>query len=199
MKKLYLFTILAIIAITIFAFPTIASPEATGLILLGIGVTPIFSGSPIGLGQQPENYINQMIRSGKTGETINFGYGVGINVAGEVMTADETIAQPFVGIACASKDASDIENDRYLAQDPIGYLHTGILNVHCEEAAGETDTVRIRLENHAVDTTKLKGMFCKTADAGKTAVINGAKFRNTTTASGTISIFLPDSISLTND
>lgn len=199
MKKTILLTLLAIIAITVFVFPAIATPETTGLILFGIGITPIYSGSPIGLGQQPEYYINQMIRSGKTGEIVNFGYAVGLNASGQIVTADETITKPFVGIAVASKDASDIENDRYLVQDSIGYLKTGIINAHCEEAAGETDIVRVRLENHAVDSTKLKGMFCKTADAGKTAVLNGAEYRSTITAAGTIALFLPDSITLTND
>lgn len=155
---------------------------------------PLYSDSPLGAGKLPQEYPNQYTESGVAGETIAFGRAVGEHSNGKTMLALETLAIPYKGVSVFSTDAKDPDNDSYLDGDPIGVLKSGFLQVKVEEACNPLSQVRVRVENHASDVTKVHGNFCATAEAGKTARLKGAEFKSTLMTAGIATLFLPDSV-----
>lgn len=69
-----------------------------------------------------------------------------------------------------------------LEPDQVGrVVRHGVIWVYSETGNAPSDAVRVR---HTVDTGKFIGDFTKTADAGKTFAITGAKWLKTTTGAG---------------
>jgi hypothetical protein len=121
----------------------------------------------------PDQYISSFVAA----ETIPFGFGVARGAKGERAKVISSATDEFLGAAAKSFEASDFDNAMYSEDDPTGIVRKGIIVVAVDEAVKPGDKVRVR---HGAATGKTIGIFCKTAEAGKTAVIEHAEWKSAT-------------------
>ena len=155
------------------------------------------------LGEQPVNYPNQFVETKAAENAFDFGKAVVDGTAATQVKLIAGAAGQFAGIAFRGFDGQKVDSDNqvigYAAKDVVGVLKTGYGVVYANEALGEADTVRVY---HTVGAgSEEPGTFAKTAEAGKTAVLSGAKFKSTVAAAGNVDLFLDDTVtkSLTAD
>lgn len=135
-----------------------------------------------GLGWVNEHRPDTNIVSRAAENTIYFGRAVMRGTAALLAKLFASSTGLFEGVAVFGTQAGDIDNQQYIANDPIPVLDRGVVMVMSEEAVNPTDAVRIR---HTAGTgSQIAGQFCKTADAGKTVLLKGARWADTTSASG---------------
>lgn len=105
----------------------------------------------------------------------------------------------FEGVSGWSKDATNFDTDSYADNEPVGIVQAGVVQVLVEEAVAVGDVVRVRHTVHASDATKVPGLFAKTVDAGKTALIGGARFLSATSGAGVAAVELNGPYTVTAD
>lgn len=119
--------------------------------------------------EHPLNYV----RSFAAGESIPMGFAVQVSAddPGIVRKAFSNSAV-VPGIAMYSPDTheTDYTTPAYLSGSAVG-VGEGIINVRVSEAVAITDVVRMRITTNGA---ALAGMFCKTADSGKTVLLSSA-------------------------
>jgi len=135
-------------------------------------------------GRLGRNYPNNYIESEVCGSgAIKFGYGcqVKAGVVQVLATGDVTTisARNTMGVATFSPAANGLDSVQYEQYDQVGLLKTGIVNVVVEEAVAKGDPVRVR---HTTNAAKITGMFGTTAEATRTALVNGARFVSSSSA-----------------
>ena len=106
---------------------------------------------------------------------IKFGYAVVKGTGDLDVRVPAAANSQFVGVARWSTEASDFNNESYKAKDPVGVFSTGVPVVCVEEEVKIGDPVRVRL---VANGEKIAGRFCKTREAGRTAVINNAEWHS---------------------
>lgn len=163
----------------------------SGLILAnGIPIGTGFMGSNLGYGRIASHHPNTFIQSKIAEGAILFGRAVQIGTARTQGKLVDGALGEFLGVSMYSISASNLDNDGYLDKDIVGIGSSGYMTVFVEEAVNAGDSVRIRHTDHASDVTKVKGNFCKTAEAGKTYLLDGANFEKTIGVAGETVIFL---------
>jgi hypothetical protein len=152
----------------------------------------LYVSKALGAGKMPSHDPADMIRTMANGDSvvIPFGYGLMRDSSDPILAkifASDT--GEFVGVAVNAVDTheSDSETKAYEVGAALGVCDRGSVMVVVEEALGPGDAVRIR---HTDNGIKLAGMFGKTSDSGKTAVITGAKWLGTASASGVNELYL---------
>lgn len=161
---------------------------------MGIPIKGLYTDQPRLTGEVSESYPANYTRTNFASGDIPFGVAMMLGLAGESVSVYNDATKKFAGVAVRSPEGrlTDSENILigYKLEDVVGCFYQGIIAVVCEEAVDPTDVVRIRHTNHATDPTQVAGQFCTTAEAGKTAVLKGAEFRNVITAAGVVSLYL---------
>ena len=140
----------------------------------------------------PDEYIGSFAAEGE----ILFGTAVvrGTDPAGVKTIGAAT--DELIGVAGLSFEASQFDDEMYSTGDPVGVVRKGVVVVYVEEAVKPGDKVRVR---HTAAAGKAPGAFGTTAEAGKTAVIEHAEFRGTTTEAGYVALWVSGPFKLTAD
>ncbi|MCE9501856.1 MAG: hypothetical protein K8R21_15350 [Leptospira sp.] len=190
-KLIYLFLLTAFFA-ELFVF-------GTSFTVLAISVSSMYGDPGVGAGRffevHPLNHAVTKIAEG----TIKFGYALQLGTTGDQAKKFTSSSGKFIGVAGYSTDASDLDNEQYSEKDPLGCVEIGVVMVYVEEAVAIGDPVRVRHTDHASDVTKLCGMFAKTADEDKTALLEGASWKTAATAAGLVPITLNGPFKITAD
>ena len=161
----------------------------------------LYMSSDIGLGRVFSHHPNTYIETKGAEVDIPFGIALHYNSANRDLVRPVASATgEFAGVSMYSTSASKLSEDLYKSGDVTGVGQSGILTVRVEEAVNPGDQVRIRHTNGVgPNAGKLAGSFCKTADAGRTMVLNGARFEKRITAAGEGVVFIPGNRSVTAD
>ena len=121
----------------------------------------------------PDEYIGSFVAE----ESIQFGSGVMRGAEPEGVKIISSATGEFLGVAGKSFEAGDFDNNKYTEKDPCGVIRKGIVVVCVSENVKPGDKVRVR---HTASADKPIGIFCKTAEAGKTAVVEFAEWKSET-------------------
>lgn len=119
--------------------------------------------------------------------TIIFGQAVVRGTEDPQVKTPAAAGNEFMGVAGFSSQASDIDNESYLDGDPLALVQEGIVVVYVEEAVTPDSPVRVR---HTAGAGTAPGAFCTTAEAGKTAVLKGAEFKESSEGVGYVTCHL---------
>jgi len=140
----------------------------------------------------PAEYITSRIAEG----AIAFGQALVPGTAEGQVKIPAASTDKFCGAAALSFEATDLDDEAYADGDPLGLVEIGVVMVHVEEAVDPSDPVRIR---HTAVTGKPAGVFCTTAEPGKTALLTGAEFKGSTTGAGIVPLLLKGIFTTTPD
>ncbi|MBK8397439.1 MAG: hypothetical protein IPL26_19670 [Leptospiraceae bacterium] len=174
-------------------------------LLEGIGVLatiPLATypmGTGIGLGRFAQHHPNEYTETRIAEGDVPFGKAVEVGTAVTQGKLVGGATGEFRGVAAYSPNASKVSEGKYLDKDPLAVHNSGFVTVYVEEAVNAGDAVRIRHTNHASLTAKVAGNFAKTAEAGKTMLLEGARFENSVAAAGEVILFLSGSFKTTAD
>lgn len=142
-------------------------------------------------GKISEHRPNTNIVTRRSEGAVPFGVALTVGTTGEeVKLPAGASGLTFEGVSAWSKDATNFDADAYADNEPVGVVKAGVVQVKVEEAVAIGDVVRVRHTVHASDVTKVPGLFCKTADPGKTALVSGARFLSATTGAGVAAVEL---------
>jgi len=119
----------------------------------------------------PDEYISSFVAE----EVILFGSAVARGTEAEKTKTISSATNELLGVAAKSFEASNFDDAAYAANDPVGVVRTGIVVVWVEESVQPGDKVRVR---HTSVSGKPAGVFCKTSEAGKTAVVEHAEWKS---------------------
>lgn len=100
----------------------------------------------------------------------------------------------FSGVAGFSTDATNLDSNSYVVNDPVAVIRTGVMSVLVSEAVTAGNPVRVL---HTDDNAAIVGTFVTTAVPGKTALLSGAEFRSD--GSDRAVVYLPSGRVLTPD
>jgi hypothetical protein len=128
---------------------------------------------------------------------IPFGLGIVQGAAAHQAKIPASAVNKFLGVARSHFGASGIASDKYLAGDQVDFVDNGVISVQVEEAVDQNSAVRVRHTAGAAGTAP--GQFCTTADAGKTMLLTGAKFKSSTTGAGRAALDLSGVFTQTAD
>jgi len=140
----------------------------------------------------PDEYIGSFTAEAE----IMFGTAVARGTDPEGVKTLSAAADDMLGVAGKSFEASQFDDELYSAGDPVGVARKAVVVVYVEEAVKPGDKVRVR---HTAAVGKAAGAFCKSADAGKTAVLKHAEFRGTTTEAGYVALWISGPFELVAD
>lgn len=163
-----------------------------GLLAMSLGVYPLDSSGPLSLGKIAEYHPAERAITRSAEAVIEFGRAVVKGTAAHQAKMPAAGTDLFLGVSRWSMDASDIDNESYLANDAVSIQETGIITVYVEEAVDPSSAVRVRhTDGTGGNAGKLAGSFAATADAGKTfRITSGAKYAGTTTGAGNVALQL---------
>lgn len=171
----------------------------SGLILaMAIPIGGLYTNTSLGLGRIFSHHPNTFVETRAAETEILFGraleFGTQRNQVKVVDSVDE-----FCGVAMYSVQASKLSEEKYSVGDVVGVCTSGYVTVWVEEAVNVGDVVRVRHSDHATLTNKVKGNFCKTAEAGKTYKLEGARFESSTTGEGEAVVWLSGNFKIVAD
>lgn len=163
-----------------------------GLLATTLGVYPLDSSGPLGLGRIAEYHPAERAFTKAAEGVIKFGNAVVRGTAAHQAKTPAAGTDVFLGAARWSTDATDIDNENYIANNPVSIQEIGVITVYVEEAVDPSSAVRVRHTNGTGGNAgKLAGSFAATADAGKTfRITSGAKFVGSTTGAGNVALLL---------
>jgi len=156
-------------------------------------------GTNIGLGRFAMHHPNEYTESKIAEGEIPFGRAI---ETGTAVTQGKLVGGAtgdFLGVSAYNPKASLVSLGKYSDKDALAIHKSGFVTVYVEEAVNAGDPVRVRHTNHASLTAKVAGNFAKTAEAGKTLLVEGAKFENSVAAAGEAIVFLSGSFKTTAD
>lgn len=159
-----------------------------GLFAMSLGVYPLDSSGPLNLGKIAEYHPAERAVTRSAEAAVKFGRAVVRGTAAHQGKTPGSGTDVFLGAARWSMEASDIDNESYLANDPLAIQEIGIITVYVEEAVDPSSTVRVR---HTAGTGTVEGSFGATAETGKTfRITSGAKFAGSTSGAGNVPLLL---------
>jgi hypothetical protein len=141
----------------------------------------------------PDEYIGTFIAE----ESIPFGAAVARGTATEGVKLVSSANDEFLGVAAKSYEASDLDDEMYKEKDPCGVVRKGIVVVSVHEDVKPGDPVRVRHISAGLD--KPAGTFCTTAEAGKTAKLENAEYKGSTSGNGTVVLWVSGPFKLIAD
>lgn len=208
MKRYFKFIILALVALVAVQFGLHAFCVDGGVtdivggvgVLAGIPLADFPMGTAIGLGRFAQHHPNEYTESRIAEGDVPFGKAIKVGTAatqGKIFGTGAT--GEFIGVSAHSPKASALSLDKYTDKDALAVHKSGFVTVYVEEAVNAGDPVRVRHTNHASLTAKVAGNFAKTAEAGKTLLLEGARFENSVAAAGEAILFLSGSFKTTAD
>ena len=176
------------------------SPVDGVAMAMSIPVGEFYMDSAIGLGKIPSHHPNTFIETKAAEGEILFGRALQFGTNREQVKTVAGNVGAFAGIALHSVTAGKLSEDKYLDADVVGVFGSGLVTVFAEEAVNAGDNVRVRHTNGTgPNTGKLAGSFCKTADAGKTYVLVGARYEKSIASAGEAIVFTSGGRVFTSD
>jgi hypothetical protein len=164
-----------------------------------IPITDLYMDTNLGLGRIAIHHPNTFIETKAAESEIFFGKALQyVSDPDRVKTVDGSSGR-FAGVSGHSINASGLTANKYSVNDSVGVIRSGFVTVYCEEAVSPGDAVRVRHTNHSSNATKIAGNFAKTADPGKTYILEGAKWEKSITESGEAILFLSDTVKIIPD
>jgi hypothetical protein len=170
-----------------------------GILAASIPVVNLYSGTEIGYGRIYSHHPNTYIETRAAESEIAFGRAIQLGTTRDQVKIVDGASGVFAGVSMYSVQASKLSDEKYSAGDPVGVGKSGFVTVYVEEAVNAGDPVRVRHTNHASLAEKKRGNFAKTAEAGKTYLLSGARFEKTTAGAGETVVFLTGDFTITAD
>ncbi len=142
--------------------------------------------------------IAEMHPANNIGTSIAVGaipFGLAVAHDGEGVSVLSAADDRFAGVAGNSFEATDFDNNAYADKDPVAVIRGGVPTVVVGEAVSKGDPVYV--VHTKISVTADVGRFVKTPTTGKTALINGAEFKEGADAGGIAVIYFPEGAMLT--
>ena len=128
----------------------------------------LYDNPDTGPGSIAEHYPALSIRSFSAAHEIPFGSPLARDSNGRAKVFSSS-DEKFLGIALSSVEARGFEKGRYLENDPVAVLESGVVWVPVEGQVSVGGKVHLRLED---------GKFTVTFEEGKTVPLEKAEFRS---------------------
>jgi hypothetical protein len=168
-------------------------------VAMSIPVVDLYGSSNIGLGRIASHHPNTYIESKASEGETSFGKALQYGTARSQVKTVTGASGVFAGAGMYSVTAGKLSEGKYEDADSVGVARSGFVTVYVEEAVNAGDAVRVRHTNHASLTDKVAGNFAKTAEAGKTYLLGGARFEKTTDGAGETIVWLSGEFTITAD
>jgi len=158
----------------------------------------LYNGETPDLGKEGQIKSSEHIAGDRAAEgVVKFGRGVVQGTTANQAKVISAANQKLLGVAAYHAGANGLNSEQYEDKDQMDIIENGIPSVWVEEAVNQNSPVRVRHTVGAAGTAP--GQFCTSADAGKTAVLSGAKFKGSTTGAGRVLLDLSGVFTLTAD
>lgn len=153
----------------------------------------LYNDAILSAGKITEHHPATYTITGHAEGAIPFGVAVVRGTTPEGVKVPTDASAPMVGVAAYSFEASDLDNEKYAADDVVGIVQIGVVSVVVTEAVKPADEVRVIL------TGDNAGSFCKTATVAVTAVVKGAEWRHEATDAGLAELYINGPLELIED